>query len=58
MSPLAAVRSSVASQRGSALPVALLTLLLLTAMGFALVTLGMTETLDRGRPGGLPDLEL
>lgn len=48
MSPLAAVRSSVASQRGSALPVALLTLLLLTGMGFALVTLGMTETTIAG----------
>lgn len=36
-------RALITSERGTALPLALLTLLLFTVLGFSLVTLGMTE---------------
>ncbi len=42
------VRSRLTTQEGSALPLALLTMLLLSVLGFALVTLGQTETTIAG----------
>ncbi len=42
------IRSRLTAQEGSALPLALLTMLLLSVLGFALVTLGQTETTIAG----------
>jgi hypothetical protein len=42
------IRRRVTAQEGSALPLALLAMLLLSALGFALVTLGQTETTIAG----------
>jgi len=43
MKPLQAVRARVSSQKGAALPLAFVVLLLVSVLGFTLVTLGMTE---------------
>lgn len=42
------IRSGMTAQEGSALPLALLAMLLLSVLGFALVTLGQTETTIAG----------
>jgi hypothetical protein len=48
MTPLRWTRSRLRAQQGSALPLALLTMLLLSVLGFALVTVGMSETVISG----------
>ncbi|HKV70632.1 MAG TPA: PilX N-terminal domain-containing pilus assembly protein [Gemmatimonadales bacterium] len=48
MTIVRSIRGRVTAQEGSALPLALLTMLLLSVLGFALVTLGQTETTIAG----------
>ena len=48
MTIVRSIRWRVTAQEGSALPLALLAMLLLSVLGFALVTLGQTETTIAG----------